>query len=175
MDLQVQIARAWHKAREDESVGATIGGSRVAWLEYHVPASATKEGIERERAYYEALGRFVQIFAEVEKTVWQTLVRYVGVPTEVAKIVLTSGKVDQCATHIKQVAKAASAPKESQDDLEDILQQLGIINGARNDILHYGATEIAEGRGMVSDAWKAKSQPTEFPISPTALEEMAED
>jgi hypothetical protein len=149
-------------------------GSRAAWLEYQV-ASETKEGIKRERAYYEALGRFVQIFAEVEKLVWQTLVHYVGTSPEVAKIVLTAGKVDQCAKHIKQIAVAINTPKDERDDLDLVLQQLCILNGVRDHILHYGATAIAEGRGTVSNAWKAKAEPKEFPISDTASAEMADD
>jgi hypothetical protein len=154
---------------------AMFGGSRAALLEYQVPASETKEGIERERTYYEALGRFVQIFAEVEKLVWQTLVHYVGVSHEVAKIVLTAGKVDQCAKHIKQIVAATNVPKEKRDDLEFVLEQLWVINGRRDAILHYGATAIAEGRGMVSDAWKAKAEPKEFSISDTTLAEMTDD
>lgn len=177
---QATVHAAWmHRAQSAaymaDEMGSTIGGSRTAWLEYQVPASQTKDGIERERAYYEALGRFVQRFAEVEKLVWQTLVHYVGTSSEVAKIVLTAGKVDQCATYIKQVAAAINAPKEKRDDLEFVLQQLGILNGRRDAILHYGATEIAEGRGTVSNAWKTKAQPKEFPISDAALTEMTDD
>lgn len=173
---QTAIQAAWtRQAQTAAEIGSTLGGSRALWLQYQVPASETKEGIERERAYYEALGRFVQIFAEAEKLVWQTLVHYAGISHEVAKIVLTAGKIDQCATHIKQIAAAINAPKEKRDDLELVLQQLGIINGVRDAILHYGATAIAEGRGKVSDAWKAKSEPKEFPISDTALAEMADD
>jgi hypothetical protein len=63
-------------------MGSMSGGSRALWMQYQVPASETKEGIERERAYYEALGRFVQIFAEAEKLVWQTLVHYANSPKE---------------------------------------------------------------------------------------------
>ena len=92
-----------------------------------------------------------------------------------AQIVLTAGKVDQCAKYIKQIAAAINAPKEKRDDLELVLQQLWILNGVRDAILHYGATAIAEGRGMVSDAWKAKAEPKEFPISDAALAEMADD
>jgi hypothetical protein len=177
---QTAAHAAWaHRAQSNAHIadvmGSTLGGSRTAWLEYQVPASETKEGKERLQAYYEALGRFVQIFAEVEKLVWQTLVHYVGTSHEVAKIVLTAGKVDQCAKYIKQVAAAVNVPKEKRDDLELVLQQLGILNGVRDSILHYGATAIAEGRGTVSNAWKAKAEPTEFPISDTALAEMADD
>ena len=166
--------RAYSNAHISDEMGSTLGGSRTAWLEYKV-ASQTKDGLERERAYYEALGRFVQIFAEVEKLVWQTLVHYVGTSHEVAKIVLTAGKVDQCAKHIKQIADAINAPKYKRDDLELVLQQLCILNGVRDHILHYGATAIAEGRGTVSNAWKAKAEPKEFQISDIALAEMADD
>jgi hypothetical protein len=146
---QTAVHAAWtrHQAQSAAHIANVIesifGGSRAAWLEYQVPISETKEGIERERAYYEALGRFVQIFAEVEKLVWQTLVNYVGTSPEVAKIVLTAGKVDQCAKYIKQIAAAINAPKEKRDDLELVLQQLCILNGVRDHILHYGATAIA--------------------------------
>ena len=84
-----------------------IGGgliNRAPPFAYKIPTSETDEGVARLRAYYEALGRFVQIFAEVEKLVWQTLVHYAGTPPEVAKIVLTAGKVDQCCTHIMVIA-----------------------------------------------------------------------
>src|SRR5258706_12895823 len=165
MEMKVQVAKTWHAALEGGSIGSTIGGSRAAWLEYHVPASATKEGMEHERAYYEALGRFVQLFAEVEKTVAQTLWAYAKTPPEVAKIIFSGSHLELSATHIKQLAAATNAPKTAQDDLKNALQQLGIITGARNDILHYGASDVAEGRATVSNAWKARAEPVVFPIS----------
>jgi hypothetical protein len=35
--------------------------------------------------------------------------------------------------------------------------------------IHHGATSIAEGNTMVSNALKAKDEPVVFPISPDAL------
>jgi len=43
--------RAQIAAQSAADMGSVFGGSRTAWLEYQVPASETKEGIERERAY----------------------------------------------------------------------------------------------------------------------------
>lgn len=157
------------------SPGLAPPGALPVQLQYKVLASETKEGQERERTYYEALGRFVQIFAEVERIVWLTLVSYVEARLEIAKIVLTAGKVAQCATHIKQIAAATNAPREKRHDLEFIFNQLGIINGVRDLILHYGATSIAEGKGTVSNAWKAKAEPQELPISADALLAMTDD
>jgi hypothetical protein len=175
-EQQTTVHDAWtHQAQSVAEIGSSLGGSRAAWLEYHVPASETEEGIKRERAYYEALGRFVQMFAEVEKVIAQTLWTYTGTKEEVAKIIFAGTQSDTAAGYIKAVAKATNASNESLADLEDILQQFGILRGDRNSILHHGAEFIAEGKGRVSDAWKAKAEPTEFPISADALLRMETD
>ncbi len=143
---------------------------------YVIPAAHTKEGKERLRAYYEALGRFVDMFARVETAMTLTLWHYAKTAPEIAKIVHAGTKViDTGATYIKQLAAVTNATQEIKDDLENVLQQLGIINGVRNHILHYGATSVAEGRAIVSNAFKAKGEPKSFPISPTDLNHMTDD
>ncbi len=173
--MQVQAAWDSHAARETESIGSTIGGSRAAWLEYHVPASETEAGKERERAYYEALGRFIQMFAEVERIVALTFWAYAQTKPEIAKIVFSGVHLDHVRGFIKQLAEATKASDDAQADLEYVLAQLSDIEKARNGILHHGASEIAEGRGLVSNAWKAKAEPTEFPISADDLVHMEAD
>jgi hypothetical protein len=142
---------------------------------YNIPVSETPEGKERLRAYYEALGRFVDIFARVETAVTLTLWRYAKTSPEIAKIIFAGAKIELGSTYIKQLAEATGAPPEARDDLTNVLQQLGIINSVRNAVLHYGATSVAEGRAIVSNVLKAKGEPTVFPISPTALDEMTTD
>jgi len=149
------------------------GSKRISF--YAVSASETKEGRDNESSYYESLGRFVQMFAEAEAVVAQTLWAYAGTKPEVSKIIFAGTQTDHAATYIKTIAKAVNASADHQADLEDVFQQFGVIRGARNDILHYGATGIAEGRAMVSNAWKAKAEPTVFPISALALSDMTED
>jgi hypothetical protein len=142
---------------------------------YTVPASETKEGQERLRAYYEALGRFVDMFARVETAITLTLWHYAKTEPNIAKVIFAGAKVEVGSTYIKQLAEAINAPTEARDDLTDVLQQLGIINSARNFILHYGATSVAEGNAIVSNALKAKGEPTAFPVSPTLLDQMTAD
>jgi hypothetical protein len=142
---------------------------------YNIPVSETPEGKERLRAYYEALGRFVDAFARVETAVALTLRLYAKTTGEIAKVIFAAARIETSSSFIKQLAEATKVPKEPRDDLEYVLQQLGIISGARNMILHYGATSVAEGRGIVSDVLRAKGEPTVFPISPTALDQMTED
>jgi hypothetical protein len=144
---------------------------------YFIPASQTQEGQERLREYYEALGRFVDMFARAETAVTLTLWHYAKTSPEMAKIVFAGVRIELGSTYIRQLAAITRAPRELRDDLEDVLQQLGIINGVRNAILHYGTeTEsVAKGNAIVSDALKAKGEPSSFPISPTILTQMRFD
>jgi hypothetical protein len=142
---------------------------------YSVPVAESEERKKRLSAYYEALGRFVDMFARVETAVTLTLWRYAKTEPGIAKVIFGGSKIDTYTKYIKQIAEATRAPKEALDDLEDVLQQLGIINGVRNLILHYGAESVAEGNAIVSNALKAKGEPTSFPISPTTLDQMTAD
>jgi hypothetical protein len=142
---------------------------------YKVPASQTPEGKERIRAYYEALGRFVDKFARVEAAVAHTLWVYAQSPARIAKVIFAGTRVEGGATYIKQIVESAPVAQEVRDDLSDVLQQLGTINRARNMILHYGAENVAEGSAMVSDALKARGEPSVFPISPELLGQMTDD
>jgi hypothetical protein len=142
---------------------------------YKIPASETKEGKEHLRAYYEALGRFVDMFARVETAITLTLWGYAGTDPTIARIIFAGTQTKIGAEYIKQIAKATNAAEEKRSDLEDVLQQFGIITGVRNDILHYGATSVAEGSAIVSNALKAKGEPSFFPISPDTLGAMTTD
>lgn len=144
---------------------------------YVIPASKTPDGQKRLREYYEALGRFVDMFARAETAVTLTLWHYAKTSPEIAKIVFAGTKIEQGSTYIKQLAHATEATQELRDDLEDVLQHLGVVNGVRNAILHYGAEpeSVAKGKAIVSDALRAKGQPSTFPISPTSLNDMISD
>lgn len=142
---------------------------------YVVAASATKDGQERLRAYYEALGRFIDMFSRVETAMTLTLWHYAKTPPEVAKVVLAGTKIEIGVSHIKKLAADTDTSPEKQADLNYVLQQVGIINGARNDIVHFGAKSIAEGQAIVSNALKARGDERRFPISPTSLDQMTTD
>jgi hypothetical protein len=142
---------------------------------YKIPASETPEGKERLRAYYEALGRFVDMFSIVEAAVTFTLRAYAKTTPAISKVIFAGIKVDVGTNYIKQLAAAINTPKDICDDLVNVFQQLGTINNVRNGVLHYGAVSIAEGSGFVSDEIKAKGEPTVFPISNITLDDMTAD
>lgn len=131
----------------------------------------------RLREYYEALGRFVDMFARAETAVTLTLRHYAKTSPEVSKIIFAGTRTNAGSKIIKQIANATGVSQELRKDLEDVFNQLGIITGVRNAVLHYGTEpeSVAMGNAIVSDAIKAKGEPTTFPISPKALNEMTAD
>jgi hypothetical protein len=165
---QATVHTAWtHRAQiaayMADEMGSTLGGSRAAWLEYVVPASETKDGKKRLQEHYEALGRFTDMFSQVETEIALTLWYYAKSTKEIAKIIFAGTRIEVSSTYIKQLAKVTGTKIELQDDIEYIFKQLHDINSARNDIVHFGAESIAEGHGIVSNALKAK-EPRVFPI-----------
>src|SRR5690606_18894907 len=144
---------------------------------YTIPTSQTPEGQKRLRDYYEALGRFVDMFARTEAAVTPTLWHYAKTVPEIAKIVFSGTRTDLPSTFNRQIAEATGVSQELRDDLDDVLRHLTDINKVRNHVLHYGAEpeSVAQGRAIVSDALRAKGEPTTFPISPTILSDMTSD
>ena len=157
------------------AIGESALGALPDRLLYTVPAHETPEGKERIRAYYEALGRFIDTFARVETIVTHTLWAYAKTSPQIAKVIFAGARIDIGSHYIKQLAEATNAPQDKRDDLAYVLQQLGIVSGVRNQILHYGASGVAEGNAMVSDALRAKGEPNVFPISPELLSDMRAD
>lgn len=142
---------------------------------YISPASHTEEGKRRVQAYYESLGRFVDMFAGVETAITLTLRKYAKTAPEIAKIVFSRTSLAQSCALIKELAQATGSAPELREDLTSVLKQLGIITEVRNSVLHNGAKSVAEGQGLVSNALRAKKVPMEFPISPEALDKMTSD
>jgi hypothetical protein len=79
--------------------------------------------------------------------------------------------------HIRRLAEVGVIPPEEWAPLEPVLAQLKHISGKRNTILHYGAVDVAEGRGLVTDAMVALTMERvkSFPISPDILSDMTDD
>jgi len=141
------------------------------------PASETKEGRARLKAYRLALGTFIEMFAKVEMAMHFTLRNYTKTDTGIARAVFSGVRAHAAADHLRRLAEIKVIGEGDWKALCPLLSQLQLINGRRNIILHYGAEKIAEGQGFATDALIALTLDSvrSFPISPTILRDMTHD
>jgi hypothetical protein len=152
-------------------------GALARALRYKIPAAATPEGQERIRAYYEALGRFAAMYAEVEAAVQNSLWFYAKTPADIARSIFSGTRVGTGASFILRIFEATGQPDGLRVELADAFTQLRKITTARDLIFHYGAQSIAEGNGVVTNERLAHvpANVQTFPISPEILDEMTAD
>lgn len=141
------------------------------------PAAETKEGRKRLKAYRLALGSFIDAFAKAEIAMHYVLRYYTKTEDIIARAVFSGVRTDVAADHLRRLAAAKLIDPDEWKELEPILAQLKLIGGRRNIILHYGASDIAEGRGIATDAIMAVTQgkAKSFPVSPDILDDMTHD
>jgi len=153
------------------------GGALARALRYEVPAAATPEGQERLRAYYEALGRFAAMYAQVEAAVQRALWFYAKTPETIARCIFSGTRVNTGGNFIRRICEAAGADDATKGELKEAFAQLAAITTIRDHVFHYGAESVAEGSGVVTNALVAHtpSKIQTFPISPGILDNMTAD
>ena len=85
--------------------------------------------------YYQALGKFVDTFANVEEILFLYLYASAGVDYDAARAIFSGVRIHDAVSFIKRIAEVGKA--ELSAALDDVLSQLLIINDVRNLILHH--------------------------------------
>jgi hypothetical protein len=141
------------------------------------PASETEEGKLRLDEYYLALGRFAHWFAQAELAVHSVLAHYANLSTSNARALFSGVRARDTKSLPQRLHELGTISEEEWIDAEPVFQQLTLINSRRNDIFHHGASSIAEGVGIVSNAAMAhiEERITGFEISPHIPDDMTAD
>lgn len=127
--------------------------------------------------YYETLGRFIQGFANTEGTMNGALREFSKVTGPVARAIFSGTRAETAKQYIARILDAENYSQEIKDDLKNVFDQLGLINSARNDIVHYG-TQFEEGESFVvtnADRAHLPSRVSTMVVSSEILEQMMAD
>jgi hypothetical protein len=89
------------------------------------------------RSYHEALGLFMEEFAKTEGFLRMLLWHYAQVSVILGKVVFPDTGVDRTITLIRNITSVNDPGEPRKSDLEKMLQQLKLINGIRNKIVHF--------------------------------------
>jgi hypothetical protein len=101
--------------------------------------------------YYQALGRFVAEFTEIEGGLQVALWNFAKVKSPIAQAVFSGVRADDAANKITRIADAENWSQKKRDNWQAITTRLGILRTLRNDILHYGAEWQIEGDWIVTN------------------------
>ena len=95
-----------------------------------------------DKAYFEALGRFMHEFSGVEQMLYMWLCAQLKLTTKEAAAIFAGVRAMDAITNIKRLHEARD--KNLPTELADLFEHVGTLNTARNEIIHYGA----EGSGL---------------------------
>jgi hypothetical protein len=98
-----------------------------------------EDKIKLAARYYEALGRFVTIFSELEVDLQRMVWDLAGIHPSIAPTILPGLRIETAMSCVNRIADVQQWDKTRRTELEYIFHQLGDINKLRNDILHYGS------------------------------------
>jgi hypothetical protein len=138
---------------------------------------SSKQAGTPDHFYYHALGQFISTFSVTEAILRIALRHFAKVNDSTGKAVFSGVRVDTAMSLINRLLEVRK-PRNTQlqKDMTRIFTQLGIINGVRNDIVHYGSDVIGEER-VVSNRLVAltTARLRETPVSPDILDQMTHD
>jgi hypothetical protein len=93
----------------------------------------------QQREYWEALGQFIDTFAECEAVMAFALESYSDVSPQVAKALFSGVRTDAAANYILRILEVRKDLAPDRETLQAAFTQMGHINRLRNDIVHHGA------------------------------------
>jgi hypothetical protein len=99
---------------------------------------------DETKAYWTALGHFIDQYAQTEKLLAMCLWQLAGVPIEKARALFHGVRTDAATSYITRIVTATKVSRETSDEYSYLFSHLGHITKLRNSILHYG-TEFNEG------------------------------
>jgi hypothetical protein len=87
--------------------------------------------------YWEALGEFVSSFSQLEVNLQLALWQFAKLPKTVARAWLSSStRINEAMNQISKLAEAQGWEDAKKKELKLLIDQLGMINKVRNDLLH---------------------------------------
>jgi len=125
-----------------------------------------------EKAYYEALGRFISEFSEAENHIVNMHRLIAGVSLEKARAIFSGLRAEEASKQIKRMLEISDP--SSVTEFEWVFKQLTDINEIRNSLVHYG-TRFSPEPKTTNAARATNKNVKEFPVSLEILAELTAD
>jgi hypothetical protein len=128
-------------------------------------------------SFYLSLGRFLHQFSLLEGVMLILLIRITGVSQEVGKSIYSGTRIAQAKDFINRTLDATNR-KKTKTLLKPYFDHIGILNGTRDDILHYGARYDFEEKALIVSNERAahvSERKRQYIVTPNLLDDMTHD
>ncbi len=131
---------------------------------------------DETRQRYQALGRFVQLFAGTEALLQLTLWSAARVSNPIAKAIFAGVRPELAIQHIRRIFEVSDVFADRRSSYDELFQRIGIISEARNLLLHQGISSSDEGP-VSTNSWLAltSDRARQIPASLTVLSNLGAD
>lgn len=123
-----------------------------------------------DKAYWQALGEFIEQFAAIESGMFFLLALYAGVDHLRAAALFSGTRVDAAIKLIRRIIATQAGQYKPHEvlrhqELELLFAQIIVINSARNDVIHYTSINT-ENFGRVVSNWTRAHIPGNVSVRP---------
>lgn len=144
-----------------------------------LPVNAILPIAEWQKEYWQLVGRLIDAFTLVEEMINFVAVEYAGVTWREAKGIFLPLRVDAAGNLINRIIEAKKLRGPRIKEIQAIIEQLGVIGRARNDLVHMGPRNInGKERWVVSNEryLRSRKQPRRrFMLSAREFEKIDND
>jgi hypothetical protein len=129
------------------------------------------------RTYWVRLGHFISIFSEVEEHLNNVVWHYADLQYKQAVMLFSALRVDHATNLINRIILAENRSGPMVTEITLVLDQLGKIARARNDIVHLGIGETRGAEFIITNKRYAhtESRIREMPVTIPILDAMIQD
>jgi hypothetical protein len=133
--------------------------------------------IRPSAAYWKALGRFIEEFSSIEAVMLPFLGFYAGISHRMARCVFSGVKPEAAIGLINRIVEAFDPGEDRRRELAYMFDQLGLINGVRNVVIHHSSFVTSDQGRIASTIAKAHAPRSirEVQVSPAILDAMTAD
>jgi hypothetical protein len=129
-----------------------------------------------EKEYFEALGRFVESYANVEQSISGALWSFSGLKSPIARALLSGVRAEGAGQYLSRIFEVKRVKREIKQEFETINTQLLHITKVRN-LLHHHETLHRKNARFVTNKRVAlnRKRLRKHPISAKILKRMTDD
>jgi hypothetical protein len=121
---------------------------------------------EAARAFEGHIGRFVLLWADTERRLFDVLIRYAGVSRKVGRAIFSGTRAKQMVDFLSAINANVGTAEDRVQDLAFISAQLAAINSFRDKIVHHGSyvTRVmpAPDKRLIYNKHRAMRKSAEF-------------